>query len=221
MERRVAAIEAGTEPELYWLLEHPPTYTAGTSAAEGELIDAHGIPVFTTGRGGRYTYHGPGQRVIYVLSDLRQRNRDLRAHVVRLEEWVIRTIATFGIKGERRCDRIGIWVVNHPTSFPRKRESSSAASASQGSDDAQTRFLDPRLRGNDVEAKIAAIGVRVRRWVAFHGLALNVNPNLDHFKGIVPCGLAEFGVTSLRQLGVAASMAEVDGEFKKQVDSIF
>ena len=186
MERRVAAIEAGTEPELFWLLEHPPTYTAGTSATEGELIDARGIPVFETGRGGRYTYHGPGQRVIYVLSDLRQRNRDLRAHVARLEEWVIRTIAAFGVKGERRCDRIGIWVDN-----------------------------------NGMEEKIAAIGVRVRRWVAFHGLALNVEPNLDHFKGIVPCGLPEFGVTSLRKLGVKASMQEVDAEFQKRRGDIF
>ena len=186
MERRVAAIEAGTEPELYWLLEHPPTYTAGTSAAEDELVDAQGIPVFTTGRGGRYTYHGPGQRVIYVLSDLRKRDRDLRAHVARLEEWVIRTVGAFGIKGERRCDRIGIWVDN---------------------------------KGQ--EEKIAAIGVRVRRWIAFHGLALNVNPNLAHFKGIVPCGLAAFGVTSMQALGVPAPMAEVDAEFKRQLDAVF
>lgn len=186
MDRRVAAIEAGTEPDLFWLLEHPPTYTAGTSAAEGELIDAHGIPVFETGRGGRYTYHGPGQRVIYVLSDLRKRDRDVRAHVKRLEEWVIRTLAPFGIKGERRCDRIGIWV------------------DSKGK-----------------EEKIAAIGVRVRRWVAFHGLALNVNPNLDHFKGIVPCGLPEFGVTSMHALGVKAEMREVDEGFEKQKKEIF
>lgn len=186
MDRRVAAIESGTEPELFWLLEHPPTYTAGTSAAEEELLDTHSIPVFNTGRGGRYTYHGPGQRVIYVLSDLRNRDRDLRAHVARLEEWVIRTLAPFGIKGERRCERIGIWVDR-----------------------------------DGKEEKIAAIGVRVRRWIAFHGLALNVNPNLEHFGGIVPCGLPEFGVTSMHKLGVMASMQDVDAEFRKQLNDVF
>ena len=186
MDRRVAAIEAGTEPELFWLLEHPPTYTAGTSAGEGELLDARGIPVYETGRGGRYTYHGPGQRVIYALCDLRKRDRDLRAHVARLEEWVIRTLGGFGITGERRDGRIGIWVAH-----------------------------------NGTEEKIAAIGVRVRRWVAFHGLALNVNPDLSHFKGIVPCGLAEFGVTSKHALGVKATMAEVDAEFKQQMGAVF
>lgn len=186
MDRRVAAIEAGVESELFWLLEHPPTYTAGTSAAEDELLDANGIPVFTTGRGGRYTYHGPGQRVIYALCDLRKRNRDLRAHVCRLEQWMINTLAGFGIKGERRQGRVGIWVAN-----------------------------------NGTEEKIGAIGVRVRRWVAFHGLALNVNPDLSHFKGIVPCGIAEYGVTSMHRLGVKASMAEVDAEFKKQVAGVF
>ncbi len=186
MELRVAAIEAGTEPELFWLLEHPPTYTSGTSAAEGELLDAQGIPVYETGRGGRYTYHGPGQRVIYVLSDLRKRERDLRAHVARLEEWVIRTIADFGVVGGRREGRVGIWV---------EREG--------------------------VEEKIAAIGVRVRRWVAFHGLALNVNPDMKHFKGIVPCGLPQFGVTSLHKLGVKVSMRDVDTAFQKHRAEIF
>lgn len=186
MDRRVAGIENGTQPELFWLLEHPPTYTAGTSAAPDELLDTHGIPVFNAGRGGRYTYHGPGQRVIYVVSDLRTRGRDVRAHVNRLEEWVIRTLGAFGITGERRCDRIGVWVDN---------------------------------KGK--EEKIAAIGVRVRHWIAFHGLALNVAPNLDHFKGIVPCGIADYGVTSMHALGVKPSMAEVDAEFKKQMPGVF
>lgn len=186
MERRVAAIESGAAPELFWLLEHPPTYTAGTSATSDELLNAHGIPVFTTGRGGRYTYHGPGQRVIYVLSDLRQRGRDVRAHVARLEEWVIRTLGGFGITGERREGRIGIWVEH-----------------------------------GGKEEKITAIGVRVRRWVAYHGLALNVNPDLAHFNGIVPCGLPEFGVTSLHKLGVKASMQDVDAEFRRQMLQIF
>ena len=197
MERRVVAIEAGTAPELIWLLEHPPTYTSGTSAEAAELLNAGDIPVFETGRGGRYTYHGPGQRVIYVLMDLRQRDRDLRAHVVRLEEWMIRTLAAFGITGERREGRIGIWVAGPPLIPP--------ASGREKND----------------EEKIGAIGVRVRRWVTYHGLALNVEPDLAPFKGIVPCGIAEFGVTSMRKLGVTASMAEVDAEFERQFTAVF
>jgi len=193
MERRVAAIEAGTAPELFWLLEHPPTYTAGTSASADELLNAGDIPVFETGRGGRYTYHGPGQRVIYVLCDLRQRDKDLRAHVARLEEWVIRTLSEFGIAGERREGRIGIWV-----------NGQGSASVPQSA-----------------EKKIAAIGVRVRRWIAYHGLALNVNPNLAHFNGIVPCGIAEYGVTSMHALGVKATMGEVDAAFRKTMADIF
>jgi lipoyl(octanoyl) transferase len=186
MEHRVAAVEAGAAPELFWLLEHPPTYTAGTSAGEGELLDAHGFPVVSTGRGGRYTYHGPGQRVIYVVADLRRQGRDLRAHVQRLEEWTIRTLATFDIKGERREGRIGIWVERDGT-----------------------------------EEKIGAIGVRVRRWIAYHGLALNVDPDLTHFKGIVPCGIVDFGVTSMRKLGSTATMAQVDGAFRRELEGIF
>jgi lipoyl(octanoyl) transferase len=180
MERRVDLIEKGLAPELFWLLEHPPLYTAGTSADPAELTDPERFPVFKTGRGGRYTYHGPGQRVIYALCDLRKRDRDVRQHVCRLEEWVIRTLAEFGIKGERREGRIGIWVEH-----------------------------------NGKEEKIAAIGVRVRRWITYHGLALNVNPELSHFGGIVPCGLPEFGVTSLRDVGVDASMEEVDAAFRR------
>lgn len=186
MERRIASIETGAESELFWLLEHPPTYTAGTSAEAGELLDAHGIPVYETGRGGRYTYHGPGQRVIYALCDLRKRDRDLHAHVKRLEEWMIQTLDGFGIKGERRAGRIGIWVAH-----------------------------------DGIEEKIGAIGVRVRHWIACHGLALNVNPNLENFKGIVPCGLPEFGVTSVHALGVKASMQEVDEMFNKMQSRIF
>jgi lipoyl(octanoyl) transferase len=225
MDRRVAAIEAGTEPELFWLLEHPPTYTAGTSASRDELLSAGDIPVFETGRGGRYTYHGPGQRVIYALCDLRKRDRDLRAHVRRLEEWMIRTLAGFDIKGERREGRVGIWVAhNNPMSFPRKRESSGERPRANDSSAADAAELDSRLRGNDVnlvEEKIGAIGVRVRRWVAFHGLALNVNPDLSHFKGIVPCGIADFGVTSMHAQGVKATMAGVDAEFKRRMTEVF
>lgn len=187
MEERVAAVEAGVAPELLWLLEHPPLYTAGTSASLDELIDSTRFPVFETGRGGRYTYHGPGQRVIYVISDLRQRDKDVRQHVWRLEEWVIRTLKEFGVMADRREGRIGIWVNR-----------------------------DCR------DEKIAAIGVRVRRWVAYHGLALNVNPDLKHFDGIVPCGLAGFGVTSLHQLGVKATMQDIDQAFRRTApDLIF
>jgi lipoyl(octanoyl) transferase len=185
MENRVAEIDVGSAAELFWLLEHPPLYTAGTSAAKDELLEAQ-FPVFETGRGGRFTYHGPGQRVIYVLSDLRKRGRDVRAHVCRLENWVITVLKDFGIKGERRAGRVGIWV-----------------EAKQG------------------EEKIAAIGVRVRHWITYHGLSFNVSPDLSHYKGIVPCGLPEFGVTSLTKFGVNATMSEVDMAFKKRAAEIF
>jgi len=176
MEARVAAIREGVAPELVWLLEHQPIYTAGSSARAQDLLDPHLLPVYRTGRGGRYTYHGPGQRIAYVMLDLTRRGGDVRCHVYRLEEWMIRTLARFGIKGERRDGRVGIWVV----------------------------------RPGGKEEKIAAIGVRVRRWVTYHGVALNVDPELDHYRGIVPCGIAEHGVTSLAQLGVEARIAELD-----------
>jgi lipoyl(octanoyl) transferase len=186
MEQRVADIEAGTASELIWLLEHPALYTAGTSAVESELLVKDHIPVFQTGRGGRFTYHGPEQRVIYAMCDLRLRGRDLRRHVERLEQWVVRVLNDFGVQGERRQGRVGIWV-NH----------------------------------NGREEKIAAIGVRVRRWIAYHGLSFNVNPNLTHYAGIVPCGLAEYGVTSLHALGVKATMAQVDKSFAYHFADIF
>ncbi|MCK5576332.1 MAG: lipoyl(octanoyl) transferase LipB, partial [Sphingomonadales bacterium] len=162
--------------ERVWLVEHPPLYTAGTSADPTDLIDPDRFPVHDTGRGGQYTYHGPGQRVAYAMLDLKLRNSDVRAYVHDLEEWMIQTLAVFGITGERREGRVGIWVVR-----PAGREE-----------------------------KIGAIGVRVRKWVSFHGLALNVNPDLDHFNGIVPCGIAEHGVTSLHALGIDATMDDVD-----------
>lgn len=183
MEARVASIEAGTAPELLWLLEHPALYTAGTSAAEEELLSAARFPVYKTGRGGRFTYHGPGQRVIYALCDLRKNGRDVRGHVCRLEQWVIDVLFEFGVKGERRPGRVGIWVEN---------------------------------KGR--EEKIAAIGVRVRRWIAYHGLSFNVDPDLSHYNGIVPCGLGQFGVASLKSLGVKASMQDVDAAFRKHAD---
>ena len=228
MERRVAAIEAGNEPELFWLLEHPPTYTAGTSAETSELLNAGGFPVYETGRGGRYTYHGPGQRVIYALCDLRQRGRDVRKHVWRLEEWIIRTVAAFGLKGERREGRVGIWVTQETKEskqFPsRLREGLGEGSLNKHRSIGTSPPLIPPASGGKIcghEVKIAAIGVRVRRWVTYHGLALNVNPNLTHFNGIVPCGLPDYGVTSLHALGVKAAMQAVDEEFRRQVNGLF
>jgi lipoyl(octanoyl) transferase len=186
MEERADAIAAGRANELVWLVEHPPIYTAGTSANPGDLINAR-FPVFKTGRGGQFTYHGPGQRVVYLMLDLKRRKPDVRAFVRELEEWLIRTLAVLGVKGERRTDRVGIWV----------------------------------LQQNGREDKIAAIGVRVRRWVTFHGIALNVAPDLSHFSGIVPCGVREHGVTSLHALGVNVSMTQVDAALRGAFETVF
>lgn len=195
MEERAAAIRAGTAPETIWLLEHPPLYTAGTSAAAGELLDGGRFPVYASGRGGRYTYHGPGQRVVYVMLDVARRQGDVRAFVAALEGWVIATLARLGVVGERRCGRIGIWVAV-----------GGGGAAARGGGAA-----DRAARGDDVaEAKVAAIGVRLRRWVSYHGIAINVAPDLDHFTGIVPCGLAGHRVTSLAALGITADLAAVD-----------
>jgi len=187
MEERVAGIRAGTAGELVWLLEHPPLYTAGTSARDDELLDPQRLPVHRTGRGGRYTYHGPGQRIAYVMLDLLRRGRDVRCHVHLLEEWIIRTLARFDVRGERRDGRVGIWVA----------------------------------RRGAGEEKIAAIGVRVRRWVTYHGVALNLDPELDHYRGIVPCGIAEHGVTSLAALGIGATMAEIDEALRATFAEVF
>ncbi len=189
MEARVAAIREAGAPELVWLLEHPPIYTAGTSAKAEELLEPDRFPVHQTGRGGKYTYHGPGQRVGYVLLDLQQRGADIRAYVHNLEEWVLRTLARFDVCGERREGRIGIWVD----------------------------------RGGGREDKIAATGVRVRRWVTYHGISLNVDPALDHFQGIVPCGIANanYGVTSLADLGIVVTTAEVDLALQETFAEVF
>jgi lipoyl(octanoyl) transferase len=187
MEERVAAIRAGAAPELVWLLEHPPLYTAGTSARLPDLLAPERFPVFEAGRGGQYTYHGPGQRVAYVMLDLQRRKPDLRRYIWQLEEWVIRALARFNVPGERRPDRIGIWVV--------------------------------RPGGN--EAKIAAIGVRVRRWVTYHGVAINLEPDLEHFAGIVPCGISGFGVTSLADLGLTTTIPELDAALMATFDEVF
>jgi lipoyl(octanoyl) transferase len=191
MATRVAAIADGRAPELVWLIEHPPLYTAGTSAKAGELIEAR-FPVHTTGRGGQFTYHGPGQRIAYVMLDLKRRVPDVRRFVVTLEEWIIRTLASFGIEGGRRDERIGVWV-------PRPD------------------------KGAGHEDKIAAIGIRVQRWVTLHGIAINVAPELAHFSGIVPCGVldARYGVTSLADLGVRATMAEVDAVLRREFEGLF
>lgn len=191
MEARAAAIQAGEAEELVWLLEHPPLYTAGTSAAEAELLDAR-FPVYRAGRGGRFTYHGPGQRVAYLMLDLSARGRDLRAFVAALEGWIIAALAAFGVRGEVRDGRVGVWV-------------------------------DRSSPGLVREDKIAAIGVRVRRWVTFHGISLNVEPDLAHFGGIVPCGVADpgLGVTSLVELGRPVVMAEVDHALKAAFEAAF
>lgn len=189
MEKRVADIRSGNAPELVWLLEHPPLYTAGTSAKEGDLLDTR-FPVHKTGRGGEYTYHGPGQRVAYVMLDLKKHQGnmpDVRAYVCALEGWIIRTLGTFDVKGERRAGRIGIWVD----------------------------------QGAGREDKIAAIGIRIRHWVTYHGIAINVNPDLSHFDGIVPCGIREHGVTSLHDLGKAISMDMLDIKLKENFPDSF
>ncbi|WP_272947878.1 lipoyl(octanoyl) transferase LipB [Pararhodobacter aggregans] len=195
MEARVAAIARGEADEAVWLLEHPPLYTAGTSARAEDLTDPDRFPVFTAGRGGQYTYHGPGQRVAYVMLDLNQRGRDVRCFVHRLEDWVIRTLGEFNVTGERREGRVGVWVQR-----PEKA---------------------PYSGGLPREDKIAAIGVKLRRWVSFHGISINVEPDLAHFTGIVPCGIREHGVTSLVDLGLPVTMADLDVALRRQFDAVF
>lgn len=190
MEERVAAIHLNRAEELVWLLEHPPLYTAGTSAKGEDLLSPCLFPVFASGRGGQYTYHGPGQRIAYTMLDLKQRaaplEPDLRGYVHQLEQWLINSLETLGVKGERRAGRVGIWVV----------------------------------RGTK-EDKIAALGIRVRKWVSYHGVALNIAPDLSHFSGIVPCGIREYGVTSLAALGIDVSMNEVDNVLKEAFEKLF
>ncbi len=191
MEARAATIAAGREPELAWLIEHPALYSAGTSAKPEELIEAR-FPVFESGRGGQMTYHGPGQRVAYVMLDLKRRGPDVRRFVASLEEWIIRTLSRFNVRAERREDRIGVWV--------RRPE-----------------------KGDGYEDKIAAIGIRVKQWVTLHGMALNVEPDVSHFSGIVPCGVNEqrYGVTSLADLGIPVSMPEVDMVLRREFEALF
>lgn len=187
MEQRVEEIHAGSKPQLVWLLEHPPLYTAGTSARQEDLLAPNRFPVYPTGRGGQFTYHGPGQRVGYVMLDLRRRSNDVRRFVRDLEEWLIRSLAHFNLRGERREGRVGIWIAR------------------------------PGVR----EDKIAALGIRVRKGISFHGVSLNVDPELDHFSGIVPCGISAFGVTSLAQLGLTATLSDVDIAMKAAFEEVF
>lgn len=191
MEARVAEIATGAAPELVWLTEHPPLYTAGTSANLADVLDAR-FPVHASGRGGQMTYHGPGQRVGYVMLDLRRRGPDVRRFVATLEEWIIRTLAAFNVRGERREDRIGVWV---------KRPD----------------------KGEGFEDKIAALGIRVKQWVTLHGIAINVEPELSHFSGIVPCGVSaqRYGVTSLADIGIPVSMPEVDMALRCEFEGLF
>lgn len=195
MEARIAAIAEGRAAECVWLLEHPPLYTAGTSAQPADLLDTHGFPVFETGRGGQFTYHGPGQRVAYVMLDLRRRTEeghspDLRRFVAALEEWIIASLDEFNVRGERREDRVGVWVRR------------------------------PEL-GEGKEDKIAAIGIRVRRWVTFHGISLNVEPDLTHYQGIIPCGIQGHGVTSLVDLGLPVTLNDADIALRAAFEAIF
>jgi lipoyl(octanoyl) transferase len=192
MEARVAAIHQGTAPEAIWLLEHPPLYTAGTSAQAQDLVDPDRFPVFPVGRGGQYTYHGPGQRVIYAMLDVSRREKDVRCFVRHLENWVIAALAEFNVKGEIRPGRVGVWVTR-----PDKA---------------------PNPDGTPREEKIAAIGVKLRKWVSFHGISINVEPDLSHFSGIVPCGIREHGVTSLVDLGLPVTMADLDAALMATFD---
>ena len=195
MEARAAAIAEGRAPEAIWLLEHPPLYTAGTSARAEDLTDPQRFPVFVAGRGGQYTYHGPGQRIAYCMLDLNLRGRDVRKFVCALENWVIATLAEFNVKGERRAGRVGVWVVRPDAA--------------------------PNPDGSAREDKIAAIGVKLRRWVSFHGISINVEPDLAHFSGIVPCGIRDHGVTSLVDLGLPVTMADLDDALRRTFPLVF
>ncbi|QFT59324.1 Octanoyltransferase [Sulfitobacter sp. THAF37] len=195
MEARAASISAGEADECIWLVEHPPLYTAGTSARAEDLTDPGRFPVFDTRRGGQYTYHGPGQRVAYVMLDVARRGRDVRCFVRQLEDWVIATLAQFNVTGEVRAGRVGVWV--------------------------QRPEKPPQPDGSPAEDKIAAIGIRLRKWISFHGISINVEPELDHFTGIVPCGISDHGVTSLVDLGLPVSMPDVDVALRAAFDRVF
>lgn len=187
MEKRIAQIHKSQATEMVWLLEHPPIYTAGTSAASHELINSDNLPVYVTGRGGKYTYHGPGQRVVYLMLDLKNRGQDIRKYVANLENWLIASLAEIGLSSTKKEGKVGIW----------------------------TKSI------NNEDVKIAALGIRVRKWVAYHGVAINVKPNINHYKGIIPCGISEFGVTSLQELGYNLSLEDLDLILKEKFNEFF
>lgn len=218
MERRIRAIEAGEAAELIWLLEHPPLYTAGTSAREGDLIDTKRFPVYASGRGGQYTYHGPGQRIAYVMLDLKRRDAmDVRAYVQQLERWLIEALARFGVEAFTREGRVGVWTY---IPSPCRGEDQGGGKLAPTESVAPSPPLPPAGGGRS-EAKIAALGIRIRKWVTYHGISLNVNPDLSHYAGIVPCGISEHGVTSLAALGVSTSMTEVDAVLRESFGAVF
>lgn len=187
MEARISQIHNKTSDELVWFLEHPAIYTAGTSASPNDLLNSIDFPVYETGRGGQYTYHGPGQRIVYIMIDLKKREADLRKYVENLENWIIQTLKEFGISSERKLGRVGIWTID----------------------------------SNGKEAKIAAIGIRVRKWITYHGIAINVNPKLEHYSGIIPCGIKEFGVTSIKELGYNITYTQLDDMLKRKFNDFF
>lgn len=195
MQDQISSITSGDGSERVWLLEHPPIYTSGTSAQKSDLLTPNRFPVYEAGRGGEFTYHGPGQRIAYVMLDLKRRRQDVRAFIGALEEWIIQTLASFNIKGERREDRVGVWVVrpDRPSSIP----------------------TEP------AEDKIAAIGIRLRKWVSFHGISINVEPDLTHYAGIVPCGISDHGVTSLVDLGLPVTMNDLDIALRNAFEEVF
>jgi lipoyl(octanoyl) transferase len=212
MEERVSAILDGSKPEALWFLEHPPLYTSGTSAKQNDLLGNMPFPVYDAGRGGQWTYHGPGQRVVYVMLDLKKRDAmDLRQYVKNLEEWIIATLAHFGVEGFTREGRIGVWVNEglgiRDLGLEKEKRYHPMPNAQS-------------LTPNSGEAKIAALGIRVRKWVTFHGICLNVHPDLSHYSGIIPCGINNYGVTSLHALGINASMHEVDAVLKEEFERV-
>ncbi len=237
METRVAAIRAGEAEECIWLLEHPPLYTAGTSARSEDLLETERFDVFETGRGGQYTYHGPGQRIAYVMLDLKKRAEalgqapDLRVFVKQLEAWIIATLAEFDVEGFTRDDRIGVWVQqdsgigDQGSAEMTHHAGSQATSADVASHELRQQVSSREAvaqRGNEQkESKIAALGIRVKHWVTYHGIAINLNPDLSHFNGIVPCGISHYGVTSLHALGIEASMAQFDQALSNQFIRVF
>jgi len=246
MEARVQQIISGEADELIWLLEHPPLYTAGTSANDSDLLDSKGFPVYKTGRGGQYTYHGPGQRIAYVMLDLKKRTPDVRLFVKQLEECIIMTLAAFGVKGEIREGRVGVWVasdelqvagcklqVRSQVFYGYAEELCVSSSEGRGGvlydDPAQSARGSASAKGENppsnnnysTESKIAALGIRLRRWVSYHGIAININPDLSHYDGIIPCGISEYGVTSLAALGINTTAQEFAKEFDDQLIKSF